>query len=322
MEINHEVGGFLEVDFPAINSLHKDSQFLNSGRNCFYSILSRRTVAHVYLPAYICNSVIEPLDRLSISYSFYDVSEDLTCESFSGQLGENEFLYVVNYYGLNNESINRLSIKYGSNLIVDNTQALYSEPITGVPTYYSPRKFVGLPDGGLLYDDISDDNIDSGCSFLRIGHLFKRVDLSANDAYMDYQDNESTLVGELITGMSNSTKMLYRAYDLEKFKDVRISNFNYLDEKLGKQNLLFVKLSDGSVPMIYPFQTKNDNLRKHLIKNRIYVAQYWPEVLSRNTRFSNSKVLTTEIIPLPIDQRYGVLEMKKIVAIIKEFLHD
>jgi hypothetical protein len=69
-------------------------------------------------------------------------------------------------------------------------------------------------------------------------------------------------------------------------------------------------------PMVYPYYTDNENLRKRLIDNRIFVAQYWPNVLSWCSPSDTEYNLTKRILPLPIDQRYGEEDMECIVKFI------
>ena len=70
-------------------------------------------------------------------------------------------------------------------------------------------------------------------------------------------------------------------------------------------------------PMVYPFMTDDESLRGRLIQNKVFVARYWPNVLDwcKNDDFEYK--LVTQVIPLPIDQRYGEIEMNKIIEIIK-----
>ena len=54
------------------------------------------------------------------------------------------YLYIVNFYGqLSNQYIESL----GCNIIVDNAQSYFQEPINGIDTLYTCRKFFGVPDG-------------------------------------------------------------------------------------------------------------------------------------------------------------------------------
>ena len=70
--------------------------------------------------------------------------------------------------------------------------------------------------------------------------------------------------------------------------------------------------------MVYPYRTKDAGLRQRLIDNGIFVARYWPDISCGNNPTSNAVDLATEILPLPIDQRYGVDDMKRIIEIINQ----
>ena len=62
-------------------------------------------------------------------------------------------VYIVNYYGLfSEEQLISLKNKYG-NIVVDNAQAFFTEPVKGIDTIYSCRKFFGVPDGGYAYTE-------------------------------------------------------------------------------------------------------------------------------------------------------------------------
>ncbi|VEE10099.1 Uncharacterised protein [Chryseobacterium gleum] len=65
--------------------------------------------------------------------------------------------------------------------------------------------------------------------------------------------------------------------------------------------------------MVYPFRTKNKDLKKQLINRKIYCATYWPNVFEWCSEETNSYILAEEIIALPIDQRYSINDMRKIL---------
>jgi hypothetical protein len=74
-----------------------------------------------------------------------------------------------------------------------------------------------------------------------------------------------------------------------------------------------------TVPMVYPYYRHQKGLREYLIKNKIYVAKYWPNVGERSGKDSLEADLTEFLLPLPIDQRYGEEEMNYIIETIKNF---
>ena len=149
-----------------------------------------------------------------------------------------------------------------------------------------------------------------------MSHLLKRIDLSAEQGYSDFCQNDKSLENQPIKIMSNLTKKILSSIDYVKIINRRKENFNCLHESLKSQNLLTIEIDDDSVPMVYPFRIHDKNLRQKLINERIYCATYWPNVLSWCNEDKNAYTLTKEIIALPIDQRYSINEMKKILECI------
>ena len=85
---------------------------------------------------------------------------------------------------------------------------------------------------------------------------------------------------------------------------------------MNNKNRVSLPLADDAVPMVYPFLTDDRNLRQRLIDSKIYVARYWPNVLDWCDVRSNEFKLTNQLLPLPVDQRYGEEEMVKIASLI------
>ena len=61
--------------------------------------------------------------------------------------------------------------------------------------------------------------------------------------------------------------------------------------------------------MVYPYMTNDAGLRRRLIESKVFVALYWPGT-------SDCDSLCDRILPLPIDQRYDEMGMKKIVEMV------
>ena len=69
--------------------------------------------------------------------------------------------------------------------------------------------------------------------------------------------------------------------------------------------------------MVYTFLTPIQGLREKLIENKVFVARYWPNVLEWTTKDDIEYLITYQMLPLPIDQRYGEGDMKRITDIIR-----
>lgn len=307
------IGGYFELELRKGEHYHRDAIRLNSGSNCFEYILRARKYEKVYVPYYTCHVIFDVAQRLGLNIAYYHINELLEPVELPELKAHEAFLYT-NYYGLKQPCVERLAEKYGKQLIVDNAQAFYAKPITGIDTFYSPRKFFGVPDGGYLYTDaIINEEFPQAESMQRMTHLLKRIEKCAEAGYADYQRDEETLDGSPIERMSKLTDALLKSIDYEKIAQERISNYKVLEEQLGKSNAIHLTMQQGDVPMVYPYLTEDATLKHWLIANKVFVATYWPNV---DEKGELGAILKTNLLPLPIDQRYMVDEMQNIVNII------
>ena len=69
--------------------------------------------------------------------------------------------------------------------------------------------------------------------------------------------------------------------------------------------------------MVYPYRVREGaDIRKKLIVDKIYVATYWPNVFQWCASDALECRLADDILPLPIDQRYGSCDMERILNVI------
>lgn len=317
-----EIGGYFSLEIKATsqeNIIHSQGFFLNSGRNALEYILSSLSVvSKLWIPYFTCDVVLEPIKKSGIPYDFYRINEHLElCEDI--QLASDEYLLATNYYGIKDSYMENLARKYGSHLIVDNAQALYAHPIEGIKTFYSPRKFAGIPDGGIAYMEAGKDiqSFDTDVSYDRLSHLLKRIDLGAGAGYTDFKDNSRKLANQPIMQMSRLTGVLLASIDFEGIRERRLKNFRILHEALKSSNQLAIPaIGSFSCPLVYPYFTNDCTLKKKLIDNKVFVATYWPNVLEWCKEDTLEYQLADRIIAIPIDQRYGEEEMKYITNLI------
>ena len=310
-----EIGGYFELEITDHGGfLHDDAYLLNCCHNALALVLTSRLVSKVHVPYYTCDSVIRTISSLNIPFSFYSIDKNLEIAS-DIELYENEFLLYTNYFGIKDSYVKVLAAKYSSNLIVDNAQAFFSERLPGICSVYSTSKFFGVPDGGMAYlnNIVDTSNWATDTSYDRCAHLLMRCDLQATEAYSISCDNRSKTNNTPISHMSKLTKHILRGIDYDKVKTTRLNNFHVLHNSLQETNLLTFGISDISVPLVYPYMVDNMNIRANLLENRIYVAKYWPAVLTRCSKDQIEVFLTNHIIPLPIDQRYGKEDMHYIL---------
>lgn len=316
--MEQSIGGYFGLELNANQGyLHPNSLHLNSARNCLEYVLHVRNYKRVYIPFYTCQVILEPFLKTGIAYTFYHINECLEPITFPILNKDEAFLYT-NYYGLKQECVERLAKHYRSQLIVDNSQALFAQPIQGNDTFYSPRKFVGVADGGYLYCE-NESIYNSLCqdqSWNRMSHLLKRLDVTPEFGFNDFHKNDDALIDQPMMRMSNLTEKILSSCDYEYIANSHRDNYDFLSSNLNGSNKITLTRAQDSVPMVYPYWTDDSSLRQRLINNHIYVAQYWPNVLDWCQESDLEYELAKNLIPIPIDQRYNEQEMKKIIEII------
>lgn len=322
--MNNAIGGYFELaDRERKGNYPVNGIRLNTSRNALeYIIRCLPDCKHIYLPLYTCDTVIEPLNRLpGISFSFYHINDKFEIAD-NLNIGAGEYLIANNYYGLKDTYIKKLAYIYGDRLIVDNAQALFAPVQKGIKAIYSARKFVGVADGGFAVgiNTMNEFDYEQDNSSLHNSHLFTRKQNGAEAGFMDYRQNERKLNNQPIRKMSCQTEDILQHIDYDYIIARRRTNYKYLDNALKHINLLNLPNINSFVcPMVYPFYTKDHNLRNLLIKNRIYVACYWRNVTQWTIPCDLEYKLTIGLCPLPIDQRYEIEDMDRILNIIKKY---
>ena len=312
------IGGYFSLELPynEYGEYHRDAIRLNTGRYCLEYVLRVKKYTKVYLPYYMCDAVLQPINKLGLDYQFYHIDKYFHIAEVLHPKKDEVILYC-NYFGLMDEYVKIVTDRYAPNIIIDNTQAFFSRPLPEIDTFYTCRKFFGVADGAYLYTNKEADfDIPQDYSSSRMLFLLDRLDKSAEEAFSDYHKSEDTLDHDEIKKMSKITQFIMSSIFYKSIADRRISNYTYLHDNLSSSNTLSVDLERKNVPMVYPFLSEDINLRKKLIDNKVYVASYWPNVNNMSNLESVESQFAVNLIPIPIDQRYGNDDLNKILEII------
>ena len=312
-----EIGGYIELDSYHLPMLHENAIALNCGRNCLAYLFKSRNIKKLKIPYFICNSIFDVCDRECVEKSYYHIGMDFKpTKDFT--IEENEWLYLVNYYGqLSNREIQRFVKKY-HRVIVDQANGYYEKPLPNVDTFYTCRKWFGVADGAFLYTDKKIKNeYPQDESYERMRFLLGRYERTASEFYNEYNANNKLFKTENIKRMSKLTWNLLHGIDYKVVKQQRLENFNYIHEHLGHKNLLELK----PAAFMYPFMVKNGAiLRKRLQIEKIYIPTLWPIVFDIAKQGTVEYKMAENILPLPIDQRYRIEDMEYMCSKIVELL--
>lgn len=325
----NEIGGYFQLELKNSGQHLFDEEgvyLLNSGRHALEFIL--RGLDHIekiYVPAYTCDVVMEPVLKLQIPVEFYSVTKDLEVakEVFS-RIKENEYLLINNYFGLKSEYLNKVTRNFPdliSRIIVDASQSLYYRNENYRYSFFSFPKFIGVPDGGAAHlrnskEDYKTlyESLETAISYDRFLHLIKRIDLGAQAGYEDFRENMEALSSVSLKKMSRLTKNIVESVDFEEIRMKRRKNYLLFERELKDRNQLSLSLEEEDVPLTYPFLVASgEELQKMLIESKVYVPTYWPEVASKDSLQADEKIIIKNTVFLPVDQRLKTEDIEYII---------
>jgi len=318
--LSKAIGGYFGLELPLLQGrLYPDALCFQSARSAFYALLVRGKPNRVWMPTYICDSMLAPLDATGTEVVFYDIDSNFNISN-NVKIEDSDWLLYVNYFGICNKQEDMLLERFiPSQLIFDHSQAFFSPPKDCLATIYSPRKFFGIPDGGLLLTSlpvIEPEEVDVS-SVARCAHLLKRLDGTAENGYQDFKYSEETFCDIEPRKMSLLTDRLLTSIDYDSCKMQRNTNFHFLHGQLKYLNNMNFDVSSIDGPMCYPLLLDDVITRERLRVNSVFVPTYWREAYSRMKFGSFGRSLLDKCLPLPCDHRYRQEDMMYIIELVK-----
>ncbi|MBU3205221.1 DegT/DnrJ/EryC1/StrS family aminotransferase [Clostridium algidicarnis] len=328
-----------------------DSVFLSTCRgaeNLVLDTISERNpnIRKVALiPPFTCNTVIEPFLKHGyqvVSYSI-DGALNVDLDKFREVLiaTSAQVVLVHRYFGFDTlkdfeKIISEFSPK-GIVFIEDRTQCLYST-FNQLPVDYiigSIRKWAGLPDGGFavcktgvftnkphVYNE-ELERLKLEASYAKYEYLHKNSGDKQN--FLDlFRQAEQQLDSETsYFKISPSSVVIQQNLDSSILKKKRRENYSFLYEGLKDSDILeflMPKLTEVEIPLYFVMSVKGRNeLQRYLQLHDIYAPIVWskPEVYPDICKEVQN--IYDSILCLPVDQRYDVDDMNRIIKCIKEY---
>lgn len=318
--LDKAIGGYFELELPAARpSLYPDAFRFQSARAAFCALLRAGRPRRVWVPRYICDAMLAPLKALGLAFEFYALEEDFSVAA-ELQLRADDWLLYVNYFGVCTLQQQRLLQRFNpAQVVFDHAQAFFAPPMDCLATIYSPRKFFGVPDGGLLVTrvpGVEPTEVDEQ-ALQRATHLLKRLAATPESGYADYQNAERSLEDVEPKRMSVLTERLFTSIDYSAVKEKRNENFRFLHQALAGVNALTLDLDAVDGPLCYPMLPITSVSHGSLAKQRIFVARYWPDVLARTNPGEREHLLSERLLALSCDQRYEQSDLLNIISAVK-----
>ena len=311
-----EYGGYLEMEHYNGLEFHNNAIKLNSARNALRYLIKIRNIKSIYLPYYTCDSIEDACTKENIQINYYEIDDNFK-PIFDKVLDDNEYIYIINYYGMiSNDDVISYKNKY-KNIIFDNIQSFFQERVDGVDTIYTCRKFFGVTDGAYLYTDCDKKlELETDKSYDRVKYLVGRYENDAGSYYQDYQKNEELLDNLDIMYMSKITENILRSIDYDYVINKRKENFNYLHDNLKDINKININIINNNGLYMYPLLIDDGyKIRKKLQEKKIFIPCLWPNVGEDRT---DAYYKAQNILPIPCDQRYDINDMLYLINEIKK----
>lgn len=325
-----ESGGYLVFDgagVPRRSALDLDdtaTRLFALGRHCIAAVVRARRLARVHLPRYTCHSVKKALADGGADVRFYSLGDDLLPRIDALRAGD--LVIVNNYFGLMADRISPHSWFHdhsGISVLFDNTHSIgCANQFPGEMSFVSPRKFLPLTDGGILFDPsrvVGDDAMPAefDASWQRVGWLFRAIDEGGrNLSYAEYLAFRQNLQTLPYTRMSKVTRHLLSIYDLGAVLEQRYVNYQRLLQRLPAHPL-FAEFEPTRQHSPIGFAVRVADARaaqQRLGRERIYAVRYWPELDGDSALNSVERELLAHALIVPIGDTLSDVQVARVEA--------
>ena len=319
MGMSREIGGYLELERFAGPMLHEGDIALNCGRACLEYLIELRGIHAVWLPDFLCSSVSDLCRKVDVEVRTYRIGEGFR-PVYDFEVANGEWLYLVDYYG----QLTRVDVDIAleasvGRLIVDESQGYYREPWEGADTLYTCRKWFGVADGAFLHASDGarlNRRLPRSESFDKMGFVLGRFERSAGESFAASKTNNARFADEPMALMSALTENLLHAVDYDAAKERRLANWSALHSALGASNRL--SLATPDVPFVYPYMVEDaEGVREKMAAEGVFVPTLWPNVPEDPCAGCEAIDFSGNILPLPVDHRYGVEDMEFMLDVLE-----
>ena len=320
MSGRRQIGGYLELEHFTGPMLHEGDVALNCGRDCLEYLVELRDIQTIWLPDFLCSSVPNLCRKAGVAVKTYQVGWGFR-PVYNFEIVDGEWLYLVDYYGqLTRGDVDAALDASGECLIIDESQGYYRAPWEGADTLYTCRKWFGVADGAFLHtrDGARLGRVlERAKSYDRMGFVLGRFERSASAFFAESKENNARFAEEPMAGMSALTENLLHAIDYEVAKERRLENWAELHEALGTDNRL--SLSVPEVSFMYPYMVADaEGARQAMADEGVFVPTLWPNVPRDSAAGPDAIDYSRNVLPLPVDQRYGIDDMRAVIRSLRK----
>ena len=333
------LGSDILLKHPA--TLNKSTLLFSHGRAAIAWFLDTRgPFTTAFVCAYTCPSVPEFMKGKGVDVMFYDCGESdfsILAQKAKGKV----ILLLPALFGMAPWlNVSKLSDNLGDrfSIIIDAAQSAFGHldfaPPPNGAVLSCPRKTLSLADGAALQISNIHPNDHKMVEALPIADSASRLKERAREilALQDPKREAEALsisaaaensLPQYACRISKLSKRRFLLIDKNKTNQRRINNATILTAELSDLTLLLP--SGPGVPFFWPFAIKNrHNLLDRLHRLRLFATPLWSNIpilsVAGKRRYPTAYRLSSELVGLPVDQRYSDQDMYKIASLVRSCL--
>jgi dTDP-4-amino-4,6-dideoxygalactose transaminase len=318
------------IDQPQAHFLQEPCLKLFNGRSAINLLCQLLRPKKVWLPAYLCHSMIEAVPK-NMAIDFYAIDMTLRVAEYEWitRVKQGDLVLCIDYFGFDLHAKVMQAVKERKAWILqDAAQALLSTFARPHADFilFSPKKTVGIPDGGILQSQCSEDFSSvklntAPAEAIRASYdaFWMRTNFDhtgKGDWYSQYKTAESIMpIGNFqMTPLSEA--LLRYGIDYTQIAQRRKANYQCLLDEVANQGLLSF-LPEDVAPLGFPiFCTNREQLKRKFYAGHIFCPIHWPPTKVVPKTFKQAHKLNNKILTLLCDQRYTASQVCKVASIV------
>ncbi|MCL6519301.1 MAG: DegT/DnrJ/EryC1/StrS family aminotransferase [Armatimonadetes bacterium] len=306
---------------------------MSNARSCIALVADLLLPANIWVPSYLCHTILSGIKMQKVRFFPVNYNLQPDHDGWMNEVKEGDLVIFIDYFGWHFSTEYIVDAKNrGAWVLEDACQALLTNGVGKLADFvvFSPRKFLGIPDGGILNINTQEINV-SDIQLERppadwwmksVTSLILRWQFDicggSREWYDLYKEVEAENKAARYSMSELSRVLLMYAFNYQEIARRRIENYLVLAECL-KEIAVFPNLSKGIVPLGFPIRVRNrDSLREVLFAEDIYPPVHWPIAGVVPQEFRESHRLAGDIMMIPCDQRYSADDMNRVASIIRK----
>jgi dTDP-4-amino-4,6-dideoxygalactose transaminase len=287
-----------------------------TARGALAALIAERGIRRLWLPAYACQALADA--AVGIPIIWYGVDETLAPDLAAlSSVRAGDAVLAIDYFGAPPPAalLALRAERRDALWIEDRAQAADSGAAWGDVLLYSPRKLLGVAEGGLMVSQAPLPAPGPETTPVEGGAQAARRDDPLGDHperwFAAFQAQEAAFAVDT-QPMAPITRALLQATPLEPLAQARRDNYAVLLGELADY-ALWPKRSADFAPLAFPVRVQDrDAVARAMAAERFYCARHWPDLPSDPHAFPATHRLNASLLSLPCDQRYDGDDMQRL----------